>query len=53
MLRVNAFATGKGYEPEERAEEFCARLLATIVVGGLRLGNEQWQKSSNTDLSKV
>ncbi len=34
-------------------ERFRARLLATIVVGGLRLGNEQWQKSGNTDLSKV
>lgn len=34
-------------------ERFRARLLATIVVGGLRLGNERWQKSGNTDLSKV
>jgi AcrR family transcriptional regulator len=34
-------------------ERFRARLLATIVVGGLRLGNEQWQKSGNTNLSNV
>lgn len=34
-------------------ERFRARLLAAIVVGGLRLGNEQWQKGGNTDLSRI